>query len=114
MVLYGACFQPGEQRRGELYQFLNKYSNLITPWCIGRSFVCHFVNLLVHRSVRSNIFVSGNYPMRTCTAAVECLVCLSVCLFVCQFVHHFLACLRVLDILEGSFYTQQVDQVDYF
>ena len=37
------------------------------------------------------------------------LVCLSVCLFVCQFVHHFLACLRIL---EGSLYTQQVDQVE--
>ena len=31
---------------------------------------------------------------------------------VCPFVHHFLACLRVQDILKGSLYTQQVDQVE--
>ena len=36
---------------------------------------------------------------------------LSVCLFVCLFVHHFLACLRVQGILEGSSRALQVDHV---
>ena len=52
------------------------------------------------------------YLLHACAAGVECLVCLSVCLFVCQFVHHFLACLCIQGILEGSLYTQQVDQVE--